>query len=88
MVLKQIVGATMAVVMAIVTLTMIIPMLVTAKNSVFASLPNQNDTTVATLISLGNNVYLLIVFIVAGACGFVVFLYMSNRDPFEVGGAD
>jgi len=83
-VLKAIIGSIVAVGMTVLTLTMIVPVLVTAKNSVFDTLPNQDNPTNQQMILIGNNAFILIVVIVAVVCGFVVLRYAANRDPFDI----
>lgn len=82
--LREVIGSVMAITVGIIILYMMLPTLETVKNQVFERLPNQDDPTNQQLFLIGNNAYLILVFIVIGSIAFVIFLYASNKDPFDV----
>ena len=83
--IKEIVGATMAVAIGVITLWLIIPMLNTTKIAVFANLPDQDNATNMQLMGLADNVFYGLIFMVILITGFIVVQYMARKDTIGVG---
>lgn len=84
--ISEAVGAVMTVGIVILTLTIIIPMLNTAKVSVFSQV-NQSNPTNAQLVAIGDNVFYGIIVMVVIVGGLTVLAYATRRDVNNIGGS-
>lgn len=81
--LKEIVGATVSVVLVIYSLWFIVPMLKTAYNST-VSMVNQTDPTMAMLLPVSNSWFSVLPLIIVVVGGYVIYLYATRREGVDI----
>lgn len=83
--MREVAGAIMACFVGAVMLWLVLPSLTIVKNN-FVSTIDQSDPTVATLITLGDAIYVILGFVVFFVVGFLILSYATRGSPYDVGG--
>lgn len=85
--IREAIGATMTIVGAIYLLWFILPQLLTAYTTVkSSSIVNATNPTTATIIDIGDSVFLMLGFLTVVVAFFIVILYFTRREPVDVRG--
>jgi type II secretory pathway component PulF len=80
--IRETVGALMAVTMSVILLWFILPMLNVTYEQVKATVDLSHPTT-ETLVTLGDGMYLILGFIAVLVPGYLIFAYASRIVPFD-----
>lgn len=81
--LREIVGATVSVILVIYTLWFIVPLLKTAYNNELPMV-NQTNPTMVLVLSVSNGWFTILPLLIVLVGGYLVYIYATRREGYDV----